>query len=110
MCKTLAHLWFCLKFAFFVNNMRKLKGAENNLTKNSQRLILSLFTFIGSLGQKRAEIFNFAVFVQNSVRNYGFARYQRLLSKTCTQQQLDKIFPLFNVKLVQKRASNCKFT
>ena len=66
----------------------------------------SKFSWIGLLGQKRADIFKFAIFVQNSPRNYEFLE----ISVFCQKRKENKRFSLFNLKPRRKKTSNCKFT
>ena len=66
----------------------------------------SKFTWIGLLGQKRWDIFKFAIFVQNSPRNYELLE----ISVFCQKRKENKRFSLFNLKLRRKKTSNCKFT
>ena len=58
------------------------------------------------LGQKRADILEFARFVQNSVPNYELLK----ISVSCQKRKEKKRFLLFNLKFVRKRTRNCKFT
>ena len=66
----------------------------------------SKITWIGLLGQKRADIFKFAFFVQKSLRNYELLE----ISVYCQKRKENKRFLLFNLKFVRKRTRNCKFT
>ena len=89
--KHCAQISFSLKF---VHCVKKLKIVQKR-ARNSK------FTKIGLLGQKRGDIFIFAVYVQNGVRNKPFLEFCVL----CQKQQPDKIFPKFDVKLVKKKGA-----
>ena len=54
----------------------------------------SKFTWIGLLGQKRADIFKFAIFVQNSPRNYEFLE----ISVFCQKRKENKRFSTLYAK------------
>ena len=80
---------------------------SKNSSKQSAELQFYLNWLVRSETCRYLQIWNFCA---NQSLPLWIAKNSRLLSKTWRRQHPDKIFSLFNLKLLRKRALNYKFT